>query len=114
MAGKQYKTRSLYILFYFQEQQRSKSLEDNMKRLDEERKRTDQLLYQMIPKPIADRLRKGDSPISTCEVSKHFSMADRLMNMMNLSQRTWPAGFKQSYRFLNAITCICNNDICNS
>ncbi|KAJ8299767.1 hypothetical protein KUTeg_023832 [Tegillarca granosa] len=50
------------------EQQRSKSLEDNMKKLDEERKRTDQLLYQMIPKPVADRLRKGDSPISTCEV----------------------------------------------
>lgn len=87
-----------------------------MKRLDEERKRTDQLLYQMIPKPIADRLRKGDSPISTCEVSKHFSMADRLMNMTNLSQRTTPVGFKQSYRFFKKkkqLHVFVNNDNSN-
>lgn len=32
-------------------------------------KRTDELLYQMIPKQVADRLRRGENPIDTCEVS---------------------------------------------
>lgn len=52
-----------------QEQLKSKKLEESMKLLDEEMKRTDELLYQMIPKQVADRLRKGESPIDTCEVS---------------------------------------------
>ena len=40
-----------------------------MLKLDAEMKRTDSLLYQMIPKPVADRLRRGEPAISTCEVS---------------------------------------------
>jgi len=36
--------------------------------LDEEMRRTDELLYQMIPKQVADRLRRGENPIDTCEV----------------------------------------------
>ncbi|OWF53088.1 soluble guanylate cyclase 88E-like [Mizuhopecten yessoensis] len=51
-----------------QEQQKSKTLEESMRKLDEEMKRTDLLLYQMIPKPVADRLRSGEESISTCEV----------------------------------------------
>ncbi|XP_069133528.1 LOW QUALITY PROTEIN: soluble guanylate cyclase gcy-31-like [Argopecten irradians] len=51
-----------------QEQQKSKILEESMQKLDEEMKRTDSLLYQMIPKPVADRLRSGEESISTCEV----------------------------------------------
>lgn len=39
-----------------------------MRKLDEEMKRTDELLYQMIPKQVADRLRRGENPIDTCEV----------------------------------------------
>lgn len=31
-------------------------------------KRTDSLLYQMIPKPVADRLRRGEPAITTCQV----------------------------------------------
>ena len=52
-----------------QEQQKSKKLEMSMQRLDEEMKRTDELLYQMIPKSVADRLRKGENPVATCQVS---------------------------------------------
>ena len=39
-----------------------------MKKLDVEMKRTDSLLYQMIPKTVADRLRKGEPAVNTCEV----------------------------------------------
>jgi guanylate cyclase len=51
-----------------QEKHRSKALEESMKKLDIEIKKTDQLLYQMIPKKIADRLRNGEPVINICEV----------------------------------------------
>ena len=54
-----------------QEQKKSLKLEQSMKKLDEEMKRTDELLYQMIPKQVADRLRKGENPIDTCQVGLH-------------------------------------------
>ena len=41
-----------------------------MRKLDAEMKRTDLLLYQMIPKNIADRLRNGEKPEHICEVSR--------------------------------------------
>lgn len=40
-----------------------------MKMLDYEMKKTDDLLYRMIPKPVAKRLRKGEPAVNTCEVS---------------------------------------------
>lgn len=40
-----------------------------MKKLDAEMKKTDLLLYQIIPKKIADRLRSGEKAASLCEVS---------------------------------------------
>ncbi|XP_071956081.1 soluble guanylate cyclase 88E-like isoform X2 [Antedon mediterranea] len=51
-----------------QEQRKSAQLEESMRKLDVEVKKTDSLLYQMIPKPVAEKLRKGDSATSTCEV----------------------------------------------
>ena len=39
-----------------------------MSRLKDERQRTDQLLYQLLPKTVADQLRKGTSAVATCEV----------------------------------------------
>jgi len=39
-----------------------------MQRLDVEMKKTDELLYQMIPKAVADRLRSGEPAMSTCQV----------------------------------------------
>ncbi|XP_013785585.1 soluble guanylate cyclase 88E-like, partial [Limulus polyphemus] len=49
------------------ELQKSKQLEESMKKLDSEMKRTDELLYQMIPKQVADRLRKGEAAVATCQ-----------------------------------------------
>ena len=43
-----------------------------MRKLDQEMKRTDSLLYQMIPKAVADKLRRGEPATSTCEVSCHM------------------------------------------
>ncbi|XP_047473714.1 soluble guanylate cyclase 88E-like [Penaeus chinensis] len=50
-----------------QEQLKSKKLEESMKKLDEEKRRTDELLYQMIPMQVAQRLRNGENPVDTCE-----------------------------------------------
>ena len=54
------------------EQQKSKKLEESMKKLDTEMKRTDQLLYQMIPKAVADRLRQGEPAMNTCQVDANL------------------------------------------
>lgn len=51
-----------------QEKHKMKQLEDSMRKLDMEMKKTDQLLYQMIPKKIADRLRGGEAVMNLCEV----------------------------------------------
>jgi guanylate cyclase len=39
-----------------------------MKKLDTEMRKTDLLLYQMIPKKIADRLRAGEAVMNLSEV----------------------------------------------
>ena len=39
-----------------------------MKKLDKEMQKTDKLLYSMIPRTVADRLRSGDLTVNTCEV----------------------------------------------
>ena len=51
-----------------QEKQKSVALEDSMKKLDVEMKKTDQLLYQMLPKKIADRIRSGEPVMNLVEV----------------------------------------------
>ena len=50
-----------------QEKIRSAQLEDSIQK-------TDQLLYQMIPKPIADQLRNGETPLNTCQVLPSVSV----------------------------------------
>jgi guanylate cyclase len=58
-----------------EEKQRSKSLEDNMKNLDSEIKKADNLLYRLLPKSVADRLRTGEPTINLCEVSSDIQCA---------------------------------------
>lgn len=45
-----------------------------MKELDFEKRRTDSLLYQMIPRSVADRLRQGEPALNTCEVFAIFNL----------------------------------------
>lgn len=54
-------------------EQRASELENNYCLLNTWKERGDDLLYSMIPKPVADRLRNGSDPLSTCEVGQiHF------------------------------------------
>ncbi|CAH1787647.1 unnamed protein product [Owenia fusiformis] len=66
LAGWQHASRLEYSI----EKQVDKStqIQDNLLKLDEWRKRGDTLLYSMIPKSIAIRLKNGEDPINTCEV----------------------------------------------
>ncbi|XP_032673100.1 soluble guanylate cyclase 89Da-like isoform X2 [Odontomachus brunneus] len=48
-------------------EQRSTELEDSYALLDRWKNKSDELLYSMIPQTVADRLRAGASPLSTCE-----------------------------------------------
>ncbi|GAU97739.1 hypothetical protein RvY_08983-2 [Ramazzottius varieornatus] len=57
-----------------QEQQKSKILEESMQRLEEERERTAELLYQMIPREIADKLRNGVPAEDTWQVFSSVSI----------------------------------------
>ncbi|KAL3841990.1 hypothetical protein ACJMK2_020066, partial [Sinanodonta woodiana] len=42
-------------------------IKENMEKLEEWRKKSNDLLYSMIPCTIADRLKHGEDPIKTCE-----------------------------------------------
>ncbi|KAK0157521.1 hypothetical protein PV328_011258 [Microctonus aethiopoides] len=48
-------------------EQRSEELEMSYKLLDQWKNKSDELLYSMIPQTVADRLRAGSNPMSTCE-----------------------------------------------
>ena len=53
---------------------RSTQLNSQLKKLDEVSARTQELLYQMIPKSIAERLNRGESYMETCEVFPSVTM----------------------------------------
>jgi len=69
-----------------QEQQKSKRLVESMKKLDLEMRRTDELLYQMIPKQVADRLRNGENPVETCQVSSNENSLEPIIFYTLLEQ----------------------------
>lgn len=53
---------------------RGQQMNNQLKKIDDIVKKTDELLYQMIPKTVAERLRKGESPMDTCEVFESVTM----------------------------------------
>ena len=54
------------------ETEKSKQMQEAMKKVDIEMKRSDELLSQMIPKAVADKVKKGLNPVDTCEVLTLF------------------------------------------
>ena len=50
------------------EMEKTKLMEESMKQLDEEMRRSDELLSQMIPKQVAEKVKSGANPVDTCEV----------------------------------------------
>ena len=55
------------------ENEKTAQMQDAMKRVDIEMKRSDELLAQMIPKAVADKVKKGLNPVDTCEVCKVYN-----------------------------------------
>ena len=94
-------------LLFIQEEEKSSKLQESMSELDLEMKRTNSMLYKMIPKTVADRLRNGEPTVDTCEVrerecrytystgSVHQSLGVWLVNWTDVStsapaQYLWP------------------------
>ena len=50
------------------ENEKTAQMQEAMKKVDIEMKRSDELLAQMIPKAVADKVKKGLNPVDTCEV----------------------------------------------
>ena len=48
--------------------EKTRLMEESMKQLDEEMRRSDELLAQMIPKQVAEKVKSGANPVDTCEV----------------------------------------------
>ena len=59
------------------EMEKTKIMEQSMKKLDQEMKKGDELLAQMIPAAVADKMKSGASPVDTCEV---FEMVTIVFN----------------------------------
>ncbi|OQV13826.1 Soluble guanylate cyclase 88E [Hypsibius exemplaris] len=74
-----------------QEQQKSQILEDSMMRLDQERHRAAELLYQMIPRQIADQLRNGVPAEDTWQVFAAVSILfSDMYQFVNICERLTP------------------------
>lgn len=56
------------------EEQRSDELETSLKLADSWKRQGDELLYSMIPRPIAERLRGGQNTMDTCQSFEQVSV----------------------------------------
>lgn len=72
MAGWQHFSR--LELMFEREEQRSDELETSLKLADSWKRQGDELLYSMIPKTVAERLRVGDNPLNTCQSFEEVSI----------------------------------------
>ena len=59
------------------ENEKTKLMEESMGKLDREMKRSDDLLSQMMPKSVAEKIKNGASAVETCEV---FEMVTIVFN----------------------------------
>ena len=58
-------------------QAKTKEMQESMKLLDVEMKRSDELLSQMIPKSVSDKIKAGANAVDACEV---FDMVTMVFN----------------------------------
>jgi len=59
------------------EMEKTKLMEESMSKLDQEMKRSDDLLSQMMPKSVAQKIKDGASAVETCEI---FEMVTIVFN----------------------------------
>lgn len=67
------------------EEQRSDELETSLKLADSWKRQGDELLYSMIPKPVAERLRSGQNTLSTCQNFEEVSVLFAEVEVGNLN-----------------------------
>ena len=53
------------------EMEKTRLMEETIKKIDEELRRSDDLLSQMIPQAVAEKVKSGFNPVETCEVRLH-------------------------------------------
>ena len=58
----------VYVEYLEEENKKTEAMQEALKKVDIEMKRNDELLSQMIPKAVADKVKKGLNPVDTCEV----------------------------------------------
>ena len=63
------------------ENEKTAQMQEAMKKVDIEMKRSDELLAQMIPKAVADKVKKGLNPVDTCEVRKVYNYNHTYTNL---------------------------------
>ncbi|CAG9806452.1 unnamed protein product [Chironomus riparius] len=56
------------------EEQRAEELETSLSLADSWKKQGDELLYSMIPRSVADRLRNGQNPLATCSTFEQVTV----------------------------------------
>lgn len=61
-------------LMFEKEEQRSDELETSLKLADSWKRQGDELLYSMIPRPVAERLGSGQNTLSTCQSFEEVSV----------------------------------------
>ena len=59
------------------EVEKTKAMEESMVKLDTEMRRSDELLSQMMPKSVAQKIKEGASAVETCEI---FEMVTIVFN----------------------------------
>ena len=62
------------------ENDKTAQMQDAMKQVDIEMKRSEELLSQMIPKAVADKVKEGLNPVDTCEVCLFENFQYTLLN----------------------------------
>ncbi|KAG4074461.1 hypothetical protein HA402_015750 [Bradysia odoriphaga] len=72
MAGWQHNSR--LELVFEKEEERSDELESSLELADSWKRQGDELLYSMIPRPIAERLRNGQNTFDTCQSFEQVSV----------------------------------------
>lgn len=72
MAGWQHCSR--LELVFEKEEERSDELESSLELADSWKRQGDELLYSMIPRPIAERLRNGQNQVDTCQSFEQVSV----------------------------------------
>lgn len=61
-------------LVFEKEEQRSDELENSLELADSWQRQGDELLYSMIPRPIAERLRNGQNTLDSCQSFEQVSV----------------------------------------